>query len=184
MSKPQSYDELFPGRFLKAGLLRGKPFTLTIKAVDTEVFGDQGNDDKGNPKPDKTQGIFTFKETDKQLACNVTNGQCMLAMFGDQVQADWVGKKITIFPTTVKMYNRETRRMEDTACIRLKGSPDIDKDFSVTVRLHKKKPFQMKMEKTGGDVTPDADKELSDDSDMPNGYDGAPPDDREPGIEG
>ena len=172
MSTPQSYDELFPGRFLKAGLLRGKPFTLTIAKVETETFGDQGKDDRGNQKPDKIQGIFTFKETPKQFALNVTNGQCMRAMFGDEVQADWIGKRVTIFPTTVHMYNMEEKRMEDRPCIRVKGSPDIAKTFTVTVRLHKKKPFQMEMEKTGGDVTPDAGRELEEGED------------REPGAEG
>ena len=46
MAKPTNYDELYPGRFLKAGLLKNQKVTLTIKDVDLE----QLEDNTGKPK--------------------------------------------------------------------------------------------------------------------------------------
>jgi hypothetical protein len=40
-SKPDSYDELFPGRFLKAGLFKGKEVTLRIAEVYQELMPDK-----------------------------------------------------------------------------------------------------------------------------------------------
>ena len=148
MSKPQSYDELFPGRFLKAGLFKGKDVTLTIKAVDTESF-EQGKDDDGNEKPDKIQGILSFEETPKQLALNSTNGQCIRAMFGTEVQTDWLGKKVTLSPEKTKMYDQGSGKMETVDCIRIKGSPDIKEAFTVTIKLPRKKDTSRRMALTG-----------------------------------
>ncbi len=40
-SKPDSYDELFPGRFLKAGLFKGKEVTLRIVEAYQELMPDK-----------------------------------------------------------------------------------------------------------------------------------------------
>ena len=84
--KPVDYDELFPGRFLKAGLFRGRAVTLRITDVDVEPLPQ----DKGG---DKMRGIITFAGTDKQLVLNSTNGQCIRAMFGKGVR-EWIGKRV------------------------------------------------------------------------------------------
>ena len=154
MSKPVSYDELFPGRFLKAALFKGKDATLEISEVETESF-EQGKDKQGNPKPDKVQGVISFKGKDKQLALNSTNAQCIRAMveeFSDEETAknpqNWIGHRFTFFPTTTPMYNNEKKRMEQVDCIRLKGSPELERPLTVEIKLPRKNPFNMKMEVT------------------------------------
>jgi hypothetical protein len=45
LTKPVDWDELYPGRFIKAGEFKGKKPTLTIKDVDVEsLAGDDGKE--------------------------------------------------------------------------------------------------------------------------------------------
>src|SRR4051812_16991070 len=108
--KPQNFDQLYAGRFLKAGELAGKKVTLTISDVDIEKL----LDDKGG---EKNKAIISFRETEKKLVACKTNGLCVKAMFG-KLLADWVGKRITLMED---IWNGEP-------CIRLWGSPDIESD--------------------------------------------------------
>jgi hypothetical protein len=150
---PVDWDELYPGRFLKASDLKGKKVTLKISGVKLEeLIGDKGP---------QVKGLISFDRTEKQLALNKTNGICLKDMFGKKVQ-EWIGKRVTVFPTT---YN-------DNDCIRVWGSPDIEADRQVAIQLPRKRPFQMTMHKTvpggapagngangGGDKTPPAQAE-------------------------
>jgi hypothetical protein len=126
LPKPVDWDELYPGRFLKAADFKGNKVTLRIADVNLEeLVGDKGP---------QIKGVIAFNGTDKQLALNKTNGICLKAMFGKKVQ-EWVGKRITLFPTT---YN-------DDDCIRVWGSPDIADEMNVDVQLPRKRPFKMTM---------------------------------------
>lgn len=129
--KPVSFDELYPGRFLKAGLLGGKKWTLTIKDVGIEEL--EGTDGK------KKKAIVYFRETDLALVAAKTNGLCLREMFGSKL-SEWVGKQVTIFPTI------EPRKKVD--CIRIWGSPDIPEQREVEISLARRKPFTMTMHKT------------------------------------
>lgn len=114
LPKPVDWDELYPGRFLKAGELKGKNVTLRIASVDLEkLVGDKG---------EQIKGVLTFEKTDKHLALNKTNGICLKEMFGKKVQ-EWVGKRVTLFPS---QWNGED-------CIRIFGSPDIAADKKIIV---------------------------------------------------
>ncbi len=131
---PVDWDELYPGRFLKASEFKGKQVTLRISAVRIEeLVGDKGP---------QIKGIISFERTDKQWAINRTNGVCVKAMFGSKVQ-DWVGKRVTLFPA---LHDGEP-------CIRVWGSPDIPSDQDVLVQLPRKRPFTMTMHKTGAKPT-------------------------------
>lgn len=126
MKKPVDFDELYPGRFIKAGELLGKQVTLTIASVDLdELEGEKGK---------KVKGIITFEKTPKQLVLNRTNGTCLREMFGRQIPA-WVGKRITLFPSE---WNGEP-------CIRIFGSPDITEDRQIEVALPRRRPISMTM---------------------------------------
>lgn len=127
--QPVDYDELYPGRFIKAGELKGKKVTLTIDTVELE--GLVGDDGKEKPK-----AIVGFRETEKKLVTCKTNGLCMREMFGRHLP-DWIGKRVTIFPDT---WNGEP-------CIRIWGSPDIERDIKVTVTLPRRRPFDKVMHK-------------------------------------
>jgi len=129
MNKPVDFDELYPGRFLKAGLLDGKP-TYEITSVDLEELeGDTGL---------KTKGIVSFRGEKMQLPLNKTNGICLREMFGRSIP-DWVGKRITLF----------AGEYSGDPCIRIWGSPDIEKDMKIIVALPRKKPMAMTMHATG-----------------------------------
>jgi len=124
--KPVDWDELYPGRFIKAGEFKGKKPTLTITEVKIdELVGDKGP---------QIKGVISFKETEKQWALNKTNGICLKEMFGRKVQ-EWVGKRVTLFAA---MWDGEE-------CIRVWGSPELPEDREVTIALPRKRPFKMTM---------------------------------------
>jgi hypothetical protein len=128
--KPVDWDELYPGRFLKAGDFQGKDVTLTISAVDLEELeGDTGK---------KVKGVLSFNETRRQLALNKTNGICFREMFGRQVQ-EWCGRKVTLTP---EAWNGDI-------AIRVKGSPELEGDRTIEVKLPRKRPQQRTLYATG-----------------------------------
>lgn len=132
---PVDWDELYPGRFLKAGDFKGKKPTLTIASVKLEeLVGDKGP---------QIKGVISFERTDKQWALNKTNGICLRAMFGRKVQ-QWAGKRVTLFAGT----------WDGEECIRVWGSPDIDADMDVQIQLPRKRPFKMAMHRTGQAAAP------------------------------
>lgn len=127
------YDQLYPGRFLKAGLFLGQKVTKTIdRAVVVELPNENNQIEQ--------RAVIKFRDSKMDFVCNVTNGQCCRAMFGDSLE-NWKGKRLTLHPTTTKVGGK------DTPCIRVWGSPDIAADFEVEVRLPRKKPFKMTMHK-------------------------------------
>jgi hypothetical protein len=131
---PVNYDELFPGRFLKAGLFV-TPKTLAIKRIDTESLPqDDGHD--------KVRGIISFERTDKQLVLNSTNGQCLRAMFGSTL-ADWIGKRVTF------QSERDRFGKEMVDAVRVVGSPDLAHDMTIEIKLPRKKPKQRLLKRTG-----------------------------------
>ncbi len=136
LPKPVDFDQLYPGRFLKSGELLGKKVTVTIAdvAID-ELEGDDGKK--------KIHGIIYLQGKDKQIALNKTNGLCLRGMFGRKL-SDWIGKRVVI-------YQDKTRFGAETVdCIRIWGSPDIERDIDVKITLPRRRPFDMTMHKTGG----------------------------------
>ena len=131
MDKIVDYDQLFPGRFMKAGEFQGKDVTLTVSDIELEELPQE----KGGDKP---RGILSFRETKKKLVLNRTNGECIKGMFGRNPQ-EWIGKRVTLFPSE---WNGEP-------CIRVKGSPELAAPMAVEVKLPKRKPITMNMQVTG-----------------------------------
>jgi len=126
--KPVDWDDLYPGRFLKAADLKGKKVTLKIADVNLEeLVGDKGP---------QVKGVIAFEKTEKQIALNKTNGICLKEMFGKKVQ-EWIGRRITLFAGN---WNGEE-------CLRIWGSPDIPEEREITVSLPRKRPFAMTMHK-------------------------------------
>jgi hypothetical protein len=143
LPKPTNYDQLYPGRFLKAGELLGKKVTLTIADVDLEeLVGDTG-------KP-QVKCIISFKETPKKLVACKTNGLCVREMFG-KVLADWIGKRVTLFEDS---WNGEP-------ATRVWGSPDIAAEVEVTITLPRRRPFKKTLHKVAGKPAPHFDADAS-----------------------
>ena len=130
-----SYDELFPGRFLKAGLLKGKHVTVTIAGVYREPMEQEDG-------TEELQGIVGFKESPLELALNRTNGECLKAMFGPK-PGEWIGKRGTIKPDRCRAFG------EEVDCIRIEGSPNLAKDVTFDLKLPRKKAKRSTMKKTG-----------------------------------
>jgi hypothetical protein len=126
--KPTSYDQLYPGRFIKAVELLGKKVTLTIADVELEDL--EGDDGK------KTKALMRFKETPKMLVLCKTNGLCVKEMFGKEI-VNWIGKRVTIFED---VWNGEP-------ATRIWGSPDLPEELEVTVALPRRRPFKKVMHK-------------------------------------
>lgn len=121
---PVDWDELYPGRFIKACDFKGKKPTLEISAVRIEeLHGDKGL---------KIKGVISFRGKDKQWALNKTNGICLREMFGKKVQ-EWVGHKVTLFAAPY----------EGDEAIRVWGSPELPADREVSIQLPRKRPFNM-----------------------------------------
>lgn len=128
LAKPVDYDDLYPGRFLKAADFKGKKVTLTIGDVNIEELEGEGGK--------KVKATLAFKETEKQLVTCKTNGLCIKAMFG-RTLAEWVGKRVTLFPDT---WNGEP-------AVRVWGSPDIAHELDVEIALPRRRPFKKTMHK-------------------------------------
>lgn len=130
------YALLFPGRFLKSAQFLGKDVHLTIAGVRTEALPS----DKGG---EKVKGIVAFNETKLELVLNRTNAECVKGMFGRETD-EWIGKRVTFYPAPFS----DPFTGEQTTCIRVRGSPDIDKDVTVEVTLPRKKPMRVALKKT------------------------------------
>lgn len=126
------FDELFPNRFLKAGEFKGKDVTLKIVGVKREELeGDKGKE---------TKAIVSFDRTPKQLVLNKTNALCLKAMFGAEVDA-WIGKRVTFYPASIEFGDTDL-------AIRVRGSPDIERDLTFDLKLARKKPKPTTLRRT------------------------------------
>lgn len=96
-------DSLFPSKYLAAADLNGKDLVLTIDSWEIDAVG---IDEEQRP-------ILHFKNAEKGMVLNRTNADTISAMYGPEVD-DWVGKPITIYPTTTR-YGKKT-----VACIRVR----------------------------------------------------------------
>lgn len=127
-----TYDLAFPGRFLKADLLDGRHVTVGIAKVYQEVLeGEKG---------EETKLIIAFMGAKREIVCNKTNALCLKEMFGSKC-AEWIGKRITMFPTKV---NFGPKKVD---AIRIAGSPDIEADIEVSARIGRKQ-FKTTLRKT------------------------------------
>lgn len=102
------YRTLYDSDFLYAFHLQGREVTLRITKVSGgEVTGEKG---KKSKKP-----VVYFAGKEKGLALNKTNGKTIAQLYGNDT-AQWVGKLVTLFPTTTE-FGRET-----VDCIRVRPS--------------------------------------------------------------
>lgn len=127
------FDKLFPNRFLKAGEFQGRDITMTIAAVKLEELE--------GAKGKETKAIVSFKERPKQLVLNKTNGLSLRAMFGRETD-NWVGKRVTFYPAEIKFEDNDL-------AIRVRGSPDIAAPVTFELKLARKKPRSVTLQKTG-----------------------------------
>lgn len=132
-----NFDELYPGRFLKAGLIPNGKATYTIASVAREqIEGENGVEDKV---------LMTFSETAMQLVLPKVNAVAIRAMFGSDVQ-QWIGKRVTLYATTDIMPFPKRR---NEPCIRVFGSPDIREEVICEWQPPKRRKLVQKLQPTG-----------------------------------
>ncbi len=96
--------KLFPSNYICDDDLGGKDATLTMDVVKMELM----------PNGD-SKGVLYFKEAQKGMTLNKTNGKRIMAMYGDETDK-WVGKQITIYPSETQ-YQGET-----VGCVRVRDN--------------------------------------------------------------
>lgn len=132
MGKGLDFDELYPGRFMKAGEFKDKDVTLKIASVTKDKL--EGS------KGEETKGVIRFEKTEKALVLNKTNGVCIREMFGRDT-GEWVGKRVTFFPAKVDFEDSDL-------AIRVRGSPDIPADIAFQAKVGRKL-HKFKLYRTG-----------------------------------
>jgi len=145
----ESFDALFPGRFLKAADLGNAKATAQIESVVIEQLeGDKGVEDKV---------LVSFVGKQKRLVLAKINGISLRAMFGSDVR-QWIGKRVTLYATADVM---PLRRGE--ACIRVYGSPDIDRPLPVEWKPAKRNKLRWVLKPTGTATAAQPDTATDDD---------------------
>jgi len=145
----ESFDALFPGRFLKAADLGNAKATAQIESVVIEQLeGDKGVEDKV---------LVSFVGKHKRLVLAKINGISLRAMFGSDVR-QWIGKRVTLYATADVM---PLRRGE--ACIRVYGSPDIDRPLPVEWKPAKRNKLRWVLQPTGTATAAQPDTATDDD---------------------
>jgi hypothetical protein len=100
--------------YLFAFDLNGKDVTLTIdRVVGGEIVG------PGGKKSKKPLCYFREGREKKPLGLNSTNCKAIAALYGNDTDG-WVGKRITLFPTTTQMGG------ETVDCIRVRPRAPAD----------------------------------------------------------
>lgn len=121
-------SEVYRTDYVAAGDLDRKDVTLTIKAIH-EPNKLKREDGKLIDKP-----VAEFVETPKKLVIGKTNAR-LIRMTHGNVMDSWVGRKITLYPTTTEMAKAaaeqagcmilsERGKMVTVPCIRVRVSAD------------------------------------------------------------
>jgi hypothetical protein len=102
------------GKWLKAADLGDKKHRVVIIGLEEVDF-----------KQDGKKMAVRFENKAKGLVLNVTNAKSIAAQHGDDMDT-WIGKEITIFPTTTEFNG------EDKPCIRIEQDvPEATQDDDI-----------------------------------------------------
>ena len=114
----------------------GHELTVTI----SEVRCDPVWDEKARANVDKL--TLRFRETGVGMVLNVTKRKLIEAMFG-VLAGSWAGRRVTFDRRNVRLGGKMVPG------IWVAGSPDIDADMRIMLRLPRKKPVTVTLRKTG-----------------------------------
>lgn len=133
---PDSFEAMYPGRFMKAVGFKGKKLLFKIKAIFGEDLLSSEDEDT------KQEWVTQFEDCRLDWVMNKTNAYCLFRMFGGDPHT-WVGKRIVLYGQPGVWFG------EKGEAIRVYGSPDIAEDLPITLRfLRKKKDRNMVMKRT------------------------------------
>ncbi len=116
---------LFPSNYICAEDLKGRDVTVTIESVGIDDLPIQGSAKK------KRSFLIGFKGKTKKLVCNKTNAVSIADIHGQEAKA-WIGKQITIYPTTTKFKGKPTPciRVRDTSAPAEPEQPPQSDEFA------------------------------------------------------
>ena len=81
------FSETRPSKYLKASDLEDREIILTMDYVEVqELYGQ-----------DAEKPVLFFRDTEKALVLNVTNGNTIAGEYGDEMDS-WSGKPIIVYP--------------------------------------------------------------------------------------
>ena len=100
------YRLMYPSEYLNAADLMGKEVQVVIEKVEIEEV--PGADGKKAPKP-----VLHAKGAKKRLPLPKCCARAIAGKYGNDT-ADWIGKKITLFPTRCMAFG------QDVECVRVK----------------------------------------------------------------
>lgn len=142
-----NYKLFFTGDYLSAVEMRekmgDKPLIVTIANVRKVRLESMAPvDGEGGTKKEKDRGVVGFKEIDRGWVLNRTNAECLVAMWGAETDA-WIGKRVALITTMVRLGGKQELG------IRVGGSPDLAQPVTATIKLPRKKPFDMRLMPVG-----------------------------------
>ncbi len=100
--------KLYDKAYIYSYDLEGRDITVTIERVTGGTLVGTGG--TKNKKP-----VVFFKGTEKGLALNITNARVIAGMYGGFDSDKWIGKRITLYPTTT------TFGSQTVECIRIRN---------------------------------------------------------------
>lgn len=106
---------MFDSPYLGAWDLQGRDVVVTIRDV---VQGELGK--AGTSKKDKAPIVY-FEGKEKGMVFNKTNMKTVAAIYGSFKRTEWLGKSITLFPTTT------SKGGEIVDCIRVRPNAPREK---------------------------------------------------------
>jgi hypothetical protein len=145
------WKSLSPGKYLTANEFNGRTPTFTITGARGELMpvmdDGKGKGEKKDEAKERDKGVVYFTEIDRGLVLNKTNGTCLEAMFGPDVEG-WVGKRVTLHAVPVQVGPKRELG------IRVVGSPDLKQLVVATIVAPRKKPVDIRLMPTGGEKKP------------------------------
>ena len=97
--KKKHWRSLAGKEFLVAEEFGGRDVTLTI----SEVVQEELQNERGKEK----KLVLKFKETDRKIACNVTNAKAITEVVGSGFISDWIGQKITFYAVNISAFGKQ-----------------------------------------------------------------------------
>ena len=88
------YRTMFDDKYIGAWNLLGADVVVEISEVQPQIL----KTDRGEVR----KPILSFVGKDKGMVCNKTNSRCIAALYGNDT-AKWIGKLITLYPTTTSV---------------------------------------------------------------------------------
>lgn len=124
------WQALFDHKYLRWFDLKGEPALCEIVKVEARVELTLPGGAKArkpvihlklvqgkieNAKDENGKSLDTIKP----LVLNTTNGSAIASIHGAK-PSNWTGKQIVLFETTTSLWNRQTKKMEEVPCLRVR----------------------------------------------------------------